>query len=64
MVGDVITAINGVRIFNYTELLRELDKCEAGENVVLKVYRYYDDKGELTGSYIELDMVVQLELLK
>ena len=63
-VGDVITEINGVRIRSYMELLRELDKCEAGDKVELKVYRYYDDKGELTGSYIELDMVVQLELLK
>ena len=63
-VGDVITEINGVRIRSYMDLLRELDKCEAGEKVSLKVFRYYDEKGELTGSYIELDMVVQLELLK
>ena len=63
-VGDVITEINGVRIRSYMDLLHELDKCEAGEKVSLKVFRYYDEKGELTGSYIELDMVVQLELLK
>ena len=63
-VGDVITEINGVRIRSYMELLRELDKCQAGDKVVLKVFRYYDLSGELTGSYTEHDFTVKLELLK
>lgn len=63
-VGDVITEINGVRIETYLELLRELDKCEAGDKVELKVYRYYDADGNLTGSYEELFFTVQLELLE
>ncbi len=62
-VGDVITEINGVRVKNYSMLLKELDKCAAGDRVELKIYRYYDKDGNLTGSYEELYMSVQLALL-
>lgn len=61
--GDVITEINGVRIYGYMELLRELDKCAAGDKVELKVYRYYDASGELTGSFEELNLSIKLELI-
>ena len=63
-VGDVITEINGVRINGYKELLKELDKCTSGDKVELKVYRYYDKDGVLTGSYDELYFTVKLEMLK
>lgn len=62
-VGDVITEINGVRIRSYMELLSELDKCQAGDKVTLKIYRYYDASGELTGDYQELTLTVKLEML-
>lgn len=62
-VGDVITEINGVRVDGYMALLKELDSCAAGETVELKVYRYYDAQGNLTGSYEELYFQVQLEML-
>ena len=61
--GDVITEINGVRIKGYMALLKELDKCEAGDSMELKVYRYYDAEGNLTGSYEELHFSVRLEML-
>lgn len=61
--GDVITEINGVRIRGYMEMLRELDKCAAGDSVELKAYRYYDQEGNLTGSYEELFFTVKLEIL-
>lgn len=61
--GDVITEVNGVRIKGYMALLKELDKCEAGDSVELKVYRYYDAEGNLTGSYEELHFSVRLEML-
>ena len=63
-VGDVITEINGVRIDGYMALLKELDKCAAGDEVELKVYRYYDAEGNLTGNYEELHFKVQLEMLE
>lgn len=63
-VGDVITEINGVRIEGYMELLKELDKCASGDQVELKIYRYYDQDGNLTGKYEELYVTVKLEMLK
>ena len=63
-VGDVITEIDGVRLEHYTELLSEIDKHEAGDVVELKVYRYYDADGNLTGSYEELTFKVKLEMIK
>lgn len=63
-VGDVITEINGVRIDGYMALLKELDKCASGEQVELKVYRYYDADGNLTGSYEDHYFKVKLEMLK
>jgi len=62
-VGDVITEINGVRIKGYMALLKELDKCASGDKVELKIYRYYDAEGNLTGNYQELFFTVQLEML-
>ena len=63
-VGDVITEINGVRINGYMALLKELDKCASGDRVELKIYRYYDAEGNLTGDYEELFFTVRLEMLK
>ena len=63
-VGDVITEINGVRIKGYMALLKELDKCASGDKVELKIYRYYDKDGNLTGKYEELYFSVKLEMLK
>ena len=62
-VGDVITEIDGVRLYAYTELLKEIDKHEAGDVVELKVYRYYDKDGNLTGSYEEYTFKVKLEMI-
>ena len=63
-VGDVITEIDGIRLKTYTELLKEIDKHEAGDVVELKVYRYYDKDGNLTGSYEEFTFKVKLEMIK
>lgn len=62
-VNDVITEIDGIRIKNYNGLLRELEKHVAGDVVRLKVYRYYDKDGNLTGKYEELFFDVRLEML-
>jgi len=59
-VGDVITEIDGVRLENYQMLLKELDKHQAGDEVTLKVYRYYDAEGNLTGDYEELSFTIEL----
>ena len=62
-VYDIITEINGIRIYSFYEMSAELDKCDAGDSVDLKVYRYYDKDGELTGKYEELYFTVTLEMI-
>ena len=61
--GDIITEANGLRVYSFMDLTVELDKCSAGDAIELKVYRYYDKDGELTGSYEELYFSVTLEML-
>ena len=63
MEGDIITEANGTRVYTFRDLTVELDKCKAGDSIDLKVYRYYDKDGNLTGSYEELYFTVTLELL-
>ncbi len=58
--GDVITEINGVRIRSYQDLTAELDKYAVGDRLELKIYRYYDESGRLTGSFEEKLLWVDL----
>lgn len=61
--GDIITEANGIRVYTFPDLTVELDKLSAGDSIELKVYRYYDKDGALTGSYEELYFSVKLEML-
>lgn len=61
--GDVIVEANGVRVYTFQDLSAELDKCEEGDSLELKAYRYYDENGNLTGTYEELTFSVKLEIL-
>lgn len=61
--GDVITEANGERIYSFWDLSAQIDPLEAGESIELKVYRYYDQDGSLTGSYEEYTFSVKLEML-
>ena len=64
LVNDVITEANGARIRSASDLVNAVDKCEAGDTVKLKVYRYnYDQDNNLTGGYEEKDMELVVELL-
>jgi len=63
-VGDIITEINGIRIVDYRELLKEIDNWAAGDTMTLHVYRYYDAQGNLTGDYVEFMVDVKLEKMK
>ena len=63
-VNDVITEVNGVRVNSSDELVNEVDKCEAGEAIALKVYRYaYDETGSVSEGYEVLDLTLELEML-
>lgn len=61
--GDIITEANGRRIYSFQDLTIEIDKSGVGDAIELKVYRYYDKNGELTGNYEELYFSVELEML-
>ena len=63
MSGDIITHANGSRVYTFPDLTVELDKCAAGDSLELKIYRYYDQDGNLTGSHEELTVNVKLEML-
>ena len=61
--GDVIYAVDGVRTKSYTQMTQELDKHEAGDKVVLTVYRYYDENGKWLYSYEKLEVEVELQII-
>ena len=61
--GDIITEANGNRIYSFADLTTEIDQASAGDAIELKVYRYYDESGNLTGDYEELYFSVVLEVL-
>ena len=64
MVGDVIWAINGERIYSSEDLVAEVDKYAAGDTLEMKVYRYeYDAEGNLAGGYEELTLSLKLQIL-
>ena len=61
--GDIITEANGERVYTFADLTAVIDNIEIGDPVELKVYRYYDEEGNLTGSYEEFYFSVALEML-
>ena len=63
MSGDIITHANGVRVYDFPDLTVELDKTPAGETIELKIYRYYNEDGSMTGGYEEFTFNVKLEML-
>ncbi|NLF27107.1 MAG: PDZ domain-containing protein [Clostridiales bacterium] len=62
-VYDIITAINGKRVYTATDLTAEIDKSQLGDSVQLKVYRYYNEDGTRRSDYEELTVDVELKIL-
>ena len=63
MSGDIITEANSARVYDFQDLSAEIDKLSAGDSIELKVYRYYDSTGAMTGSYEEFTFSVKLQML-
>lgn len=57
-VDDVITAINGVRVKTYEELLAEKEKYVPGDEVIVTVYRTSPDPNEAAGRYFDLPLIL------
>lgn len=63
-VNDVVAEVNGVRIKSSDEMVAEIDKCEVGDTVTMKIYRYnYDAEGNISGGYKELEVELKLQIL-
>ena len=62
MVYDIITEIDGERVHTYNELSAVLDAHKGGDTVHLKVYRCYDEDGEMIDdpAYVEIDLTLEI----
>ena len=60
---DVITHINGNRVYSNTDLTGEIDKHEAGDSVTLTICRYYNESGSPLTQYEQFDVEVRLEII-
>ena len=61
--GDVITHVNGIRIYTFREYTKIVDKLAAGESMVLSIVRYKDKDGEPLAKFEKLDVTVKLEMI-
>jgi serine protease Do len=57
-VNDIITAINGVRVKTYEELLAEKEKYIPGDEIIITVYRKSPDPNEAGGRYFDLPLIL------
>ncbi len=61
--GDVITHVNGTRIYTFREYTKIVDKLTAGESMTLTIARYKDKNGDALKKYEVLDVTVKLEMI-
>lgn len=62
-VYDIITQVNGERVYTYTALTGAIDKMEIGEFLELTVCRFYDETGLKLDEYEILTFQVELKIL-
>lgn len=60
---DIITEINGERIYSNDELIAVIDQFSAGDTVELNVCRYYNENGTALAEYEELTVEVELQII-
>lgn len=62
-VGDVITHVNGTRVYTFREYTKIIDKLAAGESFTLTIARYFDKNGESLTRVETLDVKVTLQMI-
>ena len=62
-VGDVITHVNGVRVYTFRDYTKIVDKLAAGESFKITVARYKDEKGEDLKKFEIVELEVTLEII-
>ncbi len=62
-VNDVITHVNGARIYDFREYTKLIDKLAEGESFTITIARYDDEKGEKLKKFEVLDVSVTLAII-
>lgn len=60
---DIITEINGERVYSNDELIAVIDQFSAGDTVELTICRYYNENGTPLAQYEELTVEVELQII-
>lgn len=60
---DIITEINGVRVYTNNELIAQIDQYAAGDTVELTICRYYSENGTRLAQYEVFTANVELEII-
>ena len=60
---DIITEINGIRVYTNEDLIGEIDRHSAGDTVELTVCRYYSENGTPLAQYEVFTANVELEII-
>ncbi len=61
--GDVITHVNGTRVYTFREYTKIVDKLAAGESMTLSIVRYKDKDGEALKRFEKLEVEVTLQMI-
>ncbi|MCR4622701.1 MAG: trypsin-like peptidase domain-containing protein [Clostridiales bacterium] len=61
--GDVITHVNGVRVKNFRDYTKIVDKLAEGESFTISVVRYKDQDGKDLKKFVKLELTVTLEMI-
>lgn len=62
-VGDVITHVNGTRVYTFRDYTKIIDKLPEGESFTLTIARYFDKNGEALSRIETLDVKVTLQMI-
>ena len=60
---DIITEINGVRVYTNDELIAQIDQYAAGDTVELTICRYYSENGTRLAQYEVFTANVELKII-
>ena len=60
---DIITEINGVRVYTNNELIAQIDQYAAGDTVELTICRYYSENGTRLAQYEVFTAEVELKII-
>ena len=60
---DIITEINGVRVYTNDDLIAQIDQYAAGDTVELTICRYYSENGTPLAQYEEFTAEIELKII-